>query len=354
MELVGLNSSFETVGVVDQFESLIWTDRYSVCGDFELYTPVTSEILTTMAVDNFVYLKESEHLMVVEKSEIVTNPKTGNYLLTKGRSLESILDRRIILYDYLLSGNLQTAIQALLNSAMIASSPERNFPNFVFLASTDPAITALTIYSQFEVMPILNVVQSVCESYGVGFKITLNSTNQMVFSFYRGVNRTYDQSDRDPIVFSPKFDNLVNSQYVESKVAYRNIAYVIGEGTGNARQYSVVGSGPEPEKYGLSRREIALNGGDLSANISPVLSPAQYANVLLQRGADYLASVKNTIRFEGEITSGQHFKYGEHFFMGDIVQVENEYGMRGSSMVTEMIYSQDSSKISAIPTFQAL
>ena len=349
MEVVGLSSSFQSTGTIDQFESLIWTDRYNTPGEFELYTPVRSDVLTTLALDNFVYLRDSEHIMIVESRNITTDSEKGNHLIIKGRSLESILDRRMVLYDTALTGNFQTAIQGLLNGTFISPGGDRTVPNFVFLASTDPAITAMTINSQYSVTSVLDIVQKECQTRGLGFKITLNITNQMVFSLYRGTDRTYAQTTRDPVVFSPKLDNLVNSDYKESKVQYKNVAYIIGEGTGNSRTYSSTGVG-----VGLARREVPLDGSSISANISPALSQAQYSVLLAQYGGNYLAGLQNTVKFEGSINPTLTARYGTHFFMGDTVQVENEYGMLGSSRVTEMIYTQDPSKTSAIPTFLAL
>lgn len=37
MELLVLNTTFESIAVVDTYESLIWTDRYNAYGDFEIF-----------------------------------------------------------------------------------------------------------------------------------------------------------------------------------------------------------------------------------------------------------------------------------------------------------------------------
>ena len=45
MEIYVLNTNFESVAVVDEFESLIWTDRYDEAGDFELYMSMDKRLL---------------------------------------------------------------------------------------------------------------------------------------------------------------------------------------------------------------------------------------------------------------------------------------------------------------------
>ena len=45
MQIIVLNTNFENIGVLDTYKSLIWTDRYSSCGDFEIYVTAYSDIL---------------------------------------------------------------------------------------------------------------------------------------------------------------------------------------------------------------------------------------------------------------------------------------------------------------------
>ena len=58
--------------------------------------------------------------------------------------------------------------------------------------------------------------------------------------------------------------------------------------------------------------------------------------------------------FEGEVEATIMYKYGEDFFMGDYVQLEDEYGHEGQAYISEFIISQDSSGISMYPTFITL
>ena len=55
--------------------------------------------------------------------------------------------------------------------------------------------------------------------------------------------------------------------------------------------------------------------------------------------------------FEGQAETTMSFKYGEDFFMGDIVQLENEYGRVLRARVTEVVRSKDVSGVETYPTF---
>ena len=42
MEALIMDKDFKSVAVIDDYESFIWTDRYTGYGDFELYAPVSA------------------------------------------------------------------------------------------------------------------------------------------------------------------------------------------------------------------------------------------------------------------------------------------------------------------------
>ena len=57
--------------------------------------------------------------MVIEELEIESDPEISPTLIVKGRSLESVLDRRIIWGQIILDGNLQTEIERILDENII-------------------------------------------------------------------------------------------------------------------------------------------------------------------------------------------------------------------------------------------
>lgn len=111
MDITVLDTNFNPVAIVDTYESFIWTDRYYKYGDFELYTAVDSQIVDIMQLDRYLKIDGSEHMMIIEKDLIESDPEEGNRITVSGRSLESILDRRIVWGQRILDGNLQSAIK---------------------------------------------------------------------------------------------------------------------------------------------------------------------------------------------------------------------------------------------------
>ena len=66
MELLVLNTSFEPIAVIDTYNSLIWTDRYNECGDFEICFTMDESLFDYIQIDNYLWLKYSEHCMIID------------------------------------------------------------------------------------------------------------------------------------------------------------------------------------------------------------------------------------------------------------------------------------------------
>lgn len=349
-----LNTSFETIYVIDKYDSFIWTDRYSEYGDFELYTSPESDIATYAVRGNYIYSSSSEHLMIIEKIIIDTDTELGNHLTISGRSLESILERRVVWNQTILNGNFQNAVKKLITDAIISPSiSARKISNFVFQDSTDSYITGLKIDTQFTGDNLYEVLVDLCTEKDIGFKVLLNESNQFVFSLYYGVNRSYDQTSNPFVTFSPSFENIVNSNYLEDETVYKNVALVAGEDEAENRKTVIVGSGS-----GLTRKELYVDARDIRMEDeggNPI-SETDYNNMLRQRGNEKLKEDNNklNIAFEGEVEAQRSFRYGEDFFLGDVVQIENEYGKEGVVRVTEFVMSVKSDGYAAYPTFKVV
>ena len=350
MEVLVLNTEFESVAIIDTFESLIWTDRYYEAGDFEIYTAATTDMLRTLQPDYYLWCKESEHMMVVEGVEIKSDFESGNKLIVTGRSLESILDRRIIWGQTNIDDTLQNGIKKLLNENIInPSDTNRQINNFIFEESSDINIQSMFLQTQYFGENLYEAIVDICKSNSIGFKITLNESNQFVFKLYFGVDRTYNQIEYPAVIFSNNFDNLINSDYVSSKKDFKTLAFVAGDGEGDERFDTSIGI--DGNYVGINRREIFTNANGTSRKSDDrELTDAEYTAQLQQKGMEDLSEHIMTESFEGEISSLM-FAYDEHYYMGDIVEVANEYGNESEPRIIEYIYSQSNNELKYYPTF---
>lgn len=354
MNLEVLNKDFIRIAIVDSYESLIWTDRYNDAGDFEIYTGMRLDLLNIFKPDYYLVSDESDYVMIIENLKITTDSEDGNHLTVTGHSLESILKRRIVWSQTTLYGNFQNAVKKLITDNIITPSiPQRAIDNFVFEESEDEEITSLSFDDiQFTGDTLYDAIKSMCDKFDVGFKIILNDQNQFVFKLYAGVDRSYNQDSLPYVVFSPDFENIINSDYSEYKENYCNITLVAGEGEGAARVTTIVG---DTTIDGIYRRELFTDARDLSANVDGgTLTPAQYEAVLQERGVEKLKEAEIERLFEGQTEPTQMYRYGEHFFMGDITELENEYGLETRVRVMEYIHSESNNGIEEYPTFKVI
>lgn len=349
MNLFVFDKSLTPIAIIDDYISLIWTDRYQQCGDFELCIPANSDASKIIQQDYYLWSSNSEHVMVIEKIAISSTAEEGGTATISGRSLESILDRRIIWGRKTLSGNFQNGVKALLNENVISpSNKSRKIDNFIFEESTDSAITDLTINAQYTGDNLYDTICSICADRGIGFKVTLSDENKFVFKLYAGVNRSYAQSDNPWVIFSPKFDNIISTNYLESRSGLKNVTLVGGEGEGRDRRYTAVGNA-----VGMDRREMFTDARDISSDTEDggTLPDDEYISQLRQRGKEDLAENIEIMSFEGEAETTTMFKYGEDFFNGDIVQVEDAYGHESSARIIEIVTSENEEGTSVYPTF---
>lgn len=360
MEVFVMDETFRSLYNLDMFESLIWTERYNGCGNFEFYTPINQAILQVVStiqkkmeakLDCYAWLKGSESTMIIEDLQMTTDTETGNHLIVSGRGLESLLERRIIWDQTVLNGNLQNGVQRLINEAIINPKiAARKIPKFLFSASTNEFIKTLTIRAQYTGDNLYDTILTICDTYQLGFDVTLDLDNNFVFTLTKGEDRSYDQEKNPYVVFSPKYENIINSDYLESAKTLKNVTLVAGEDEGTSRRTRIVGSAS-----GLARRELYTDARDVQSEVEGgKLSDTEYNSLLDQRGSENLAENTYTKVFTGEIEATKTFVYGTDFFKGDVVQIVNEYDMESKVRVSEVVRVQDTNGYSMYPTFQVV
>lgn len=385
MEAMILNRDFDSVAVVDAFDSFIWVDRYNSAGEFEYYAPFDMQPINYFLIDYYLWQKTSDRLMIIEDISIDTDPESGVFLTVTGRSLESILERRVVWYKTVIDGNLQDGIKKLIDENVINPiDPERKIPNFVFKKSTDPRITSLTMQGEYLGESLYDIIMGQCVLNDLGFRVTYDGKTTMTFELYYGEDRSYDQETNPWVVFAPNYENLAQTNYFSSKVNLKTAALVIGTENNDAGQVTLEVIGIE--ETGLDRRETALDASSISPPDSTInedairergeqkrwseekiqaqidkekaqalaQSTGEYYQQLRESGQESLAETYITESFEGEIDATRQYIYDRDFFIGDIVQIRNEFGMEASSRVSEVTRCHDLNGETLTPTFTAI
>lgn len=374
MEFMVLDKNYDGIAMIDTFTSAIWTVRYDEAGDFEIYTPVRLDYIQAMQIGNYLWNRNSDRLMIIETIEIETDAEEGPQLIVTGRSLESILDRRIVMSSQNFSGNLQNVLFAIIQNEIISSDEMRQIPGFSLKISSDSQITNISI-SELSVRGenIYDIVCSLCQANKIGWRILPKGAGGFEFELYVGTDRSYAQSVNPYVTFSPSFENLLNSNYIKSFKSYKNSIYAVGtyqkevilqnrykddngewvveeqttyeEAEVVAWQYS-----EKAVPSGLARREMFIDNG----GVNDGEQGGEYVTwnaVNKEKAIAELGEHQTTTAFEGELEATRQYIYGEDFSIGDIVQVENEFGITGTVYISEIVFSQDANGITITPTF---
>jgi len=353
MDINILNTNYDIVGVLDSFTSLIWNVRYNEVGDFELKVPVSARDIEWLREDYYIEIPDSDRTMIIERQEPDMDVEKGDIVIFKGRPLESILDRRIVWQQTTVSGNLQNAIKRLLNENVISPSiADRKISNFRFIDSTDTAVTSIRIEeTQYTGDDLLEVITTLCQNNDLGFKITLNSSKQFEFRLYAGANRTTSQIVYPQVVFSLENDNLFSSKRTQDKTNYKNVTLIGGEGEGLARRTAIYGSASA-----LNRREYFTDARDISSNagMEDEIPPAEYNNMLIERGKAKLKEhiIEKEVEAEVDTSERAMFQYQQDYFIGDVVNVIDRYGVQFSARIKEMTISLTQTGYQSYPIFE--
>lgn len=385
-----LNQNFEVIHKLTQYESLMWVDKYDEPGNFEIYAPPLPEIKEAAQVDNYFMSDKSEHLMIIEKLETTVSPTEGTRLIISGRSLESILDRRVLFMKCYFrdrnspstpssattvgADNLEDAVRQLLEYLFIAPThwdndsgtwvpaTDRIVQNFRFKYSNDDVISNIVLKDcEFDKGEnALNIVTTIVQQKGLGYQITLDSEHNFVFELIKGKDRTTEQFENPAVIFSPKFNNLKSSKFTfDSGENFRNFVYTEGE-VYKSHKPTIVETG---EATGLLRREVYYTSDvqheTESSNVThdgivknkKVLTESEYQEALAEDAKKQFEKLVLKTTLESEIEPRLTFQYGRDFGIGDILEVQDGTGNTGKVRCTEFIISHSASGYEEYPTF---
>ena len=351
---------YEVIKQIDIFNSLLWVDRYNQIGDFELVRPVLYDFQELVKPNNIFKLAGTRSAMFIEHSTIEMGIENMPRHIIKGRSITSILTRRIIWDQTEVEGTVFDCVSKLLfenliNPDDIHGGEKRKISNFKIIdnRSEQPSLNS-KVKMQFTAMTLYDALFKIFELFNIGFKIELNDESEFEFIMYSGVNRSYSQDILPYVVFSPKYENLINSTWISDSLQMKNYVKIYGAGEGEKRKTAEFGYSEELKD--LDRIELPVDARDISDKLDSYdveIDKYTYNDMLMKRGIEKLKEMSLTESFDGQVETSITYHLDEDFWLGDIVQIENEFGVTAPSRIVEIVHSQDDSGIKIYPTFKS-
>lgn len=339
-----LDENLVTKMVLDTFESFIWTERFYETGEFKMVMPVIEKVVKELDINDYLVIRESDRVMVVETFTLLTDEEEGDKLEISGRTVESVLERRIVWGRIKEKLGFELAVKKLLDTQVInPTNPKRKIPGIAFKESGVEGINDTILDVNLLGNNVYDVTANWCSENVIGFKMVLTGEHEMSFSLVKGANRTREQSEHPPVVFSHSYENLLNSNFVQSEIGYASNMLAPGDRDGTYLEVMRL-----EERTGIHRREIFL---DSSIEVE---DGETYQEALLKKAKETFNEHNVTIEFGSEVDIYHQFRYGEDYFLGDIVEVETRYGFGNACRVTEVVYTRDVNGPVMTPTFSAV
>ncbi len=272
------------VGWVDVWVSLYWDSPYYSAGGFTLEVRPTAENLQLLQEGRWLVRSDETPRIPMricsranqnENATLVVSGYPATWLLTKRVSAEKIKNK-----------NAEQAMRSLVQAA-------KPWPRLDL--GTEYGFD--TVFSkQASGGSIFDYCQTIGQACDLGFRIILDgkgSDRKLLFECFRP---TFDPNNR----YSPKWGNLLNTNWSFSDTDYANVALVQGAGEGDARVTCWVG---DVESTGADRREMYIDARDIQPDEenNETTTSQSYLQKLADRGGEKLLTQLRTGSIEFDV-----------------------------------------------------
>jgi hypothetical protein len=330
MELYIFNHNRKMSGVIEAYEYLRWTRRYSGCGSFELKAIATETNLALLQIGNILWKNDDEEAGLIEFVELTGGEQ--EFITVSGRFATSFLSRRIVWGTEILSGDLGVAAGQLLNSNLI--TPADSARRIAGITYT-PTVLDVAVNTQVSYKNLMDTVTELCDTADVGIKTVFDpNAGTFTVQLYQG----YDTHS----IFSKEYENIIDQVFTRSAADYASLALVGGEGEGSERTLVTTGNGSGEERY-----EIFVDAKDLRTEDFP----DSYADALNFRGQQKLAEQAMVQAFDVTVNQYGNLKYKTDFDVGSKIQaLSKHWGVSLTARITEIeeSYGRDGMNLGVI------
>lgn len=321
MQLYVFDRTRSLAGIVESFEYLRWSRRYSACGSFELKAIANPENLVLLQVGNTLWKSDDEEAGIIEHVELLQTDK--EIVAASGRFATSLIARRIIWGTETLNGSLSACVQTLLDKHIL--DPADADRKISFLSFAAPLIST-PVNTQISCRNLMDAVTGLCEAANIGIRTVFDpAAKAFAVTLYEGAV--------SQAVFSREYENLTEQTYIHSVADHADTALIGGEGEGANRVFaSIIGSSGE------LRREVFVDAKDLRQEDFG----SGYETALIFRGQSRLSELAIVQSFDAEVNPHGNLKYKEDFDLGQMVRVlSRKWGVTLNVRITEIEESYD-------------
>lgn len=341
------------VGMISDYKSLIWTERWGSVGDFEMVVIDRPEYRRLKPGNVFELGREGTTAMMLETTERIVTA-TDRLIKLKGRSIEIVADYVFLQKTSIYKGSTESCAHKVFDSAIHYDNGNHAFAKdldlslFIsFLGSSgDTAITYKT-----DDTSVLKQYHSLLSNTLSGYRVQRSNTPG---SFNYAFDVIADRPrENDKVFLSVSLDDFESFSILKSISTYRNLVYVRYTNLSGQKQYMVVTNrqyrrGTELP-WELGRRMYIL---DYTAEkYQDYATYADFTASLVNMADRDLAEKTFQNVFDGKLNPVSRYSFPRDYKLGDLVPVLSD-SEKYTALITEYIISATTNSIEEYPTLQ--
>lgn len=325
------NDTFDPIGDISQFTSLVWPDNFNGYAFFELWAPITDDNAALLKKGNVLWAG-GDNAGVIEIVKSIIDENGEKSFNVKGRTLEKYLCDRVLWGGivYTSTQYASTIMYNLVNTCAVNPSNSNRIIPYLECAVDTHVGNRISGYQKTG-GSLYDALTALASDSDIGFSVLFDPSNRkLIFEVKEGVDRTEGNEDgNDPVVFSTELEDILASTYYTNDEDEKTMALVQGENSGSSRVSVITG---ETAGVGFERKELYVDARDLQSEVydedgtATSLSDSEYRATLVTRGDEKLAECTVTKTFEATIRQfgDVQYVYGVDYEKGDKVTIIDE------------------------------
>ena len=343
---------------ISKAKSIMWTERYSEPGEFEIEALMSSGLREFLPIGTLISHSDTMEVMIVENHEIKEEEKKDLIITITGRSFDTYLENRITgmnlarssgpgMFEYILPADYtwNQAVKLINDHIVNTFNADDALVNVV--AQTTVTGTGISVDRTIDRGTVSQRLREILAIDELGIKTirrntfgVVGSSTQTIMSIFRGVDRSAK------VIFSWKAGDLDSAEYLFSQKKERNSAMVV------SKYLNVMVDGGAT-KY--NRRMMIVDADDIDGHLTAVPSGAELSdmyNKLVVRGQQALKNQNRVTISRTDVSNTSLYQYRKDYDVGDLISLDGNFGQIAVMRVVEFVEIEDENGESGHPTLE--
>lgn len=350
-------SPFQNGVALNNIQDVLWIERYREPGEFSIKGLLSSGLRELLPLGTFISHVDTKTIMIVEDHQIKDQAEKETTVEISGRSLETILEHRIVGAGLGFNDPVPPAVEYILPAVNIGAQAATLISQHIIAGQvTDPndeypyiaVVNQLPDEGEIVARPmkrqsVHKSLMGLLELSDYGIKNVRKDNGVTDFILHKGQNKSGSVS------FSWSQGELASAEYLWTSRKDKNVAYVKGRYV----EEFVYAAGADK----ANRRVLLVDGTDLDDYLDTTPTGATLTTIrqkMYTRGLQALRWNNEINVSRADVSDFTQYRYRTDYSLGDIVTLDANYGTLEVRRVVEYTEIEDENGESGHPTFEAV